>query len=220
MLWISKLIKTTLNLFTFKKGIGQKEILWKILGKSFEERRKDCRSGGTMTTCRVSLQTFPLNSCPACHLSRYSSFTFLPVSCFSFLPFTTLDPLLYPFTFAFSLFSLLLSTYAQQNIRKKTKYDEVKCNLFRSTITNLKSSLIWKKYSKYSTIGRAGFFKSQKLTLRDLSQWAVARLSKPQQISIVSRSADQLMNLSADDQLLSSQLTLSQLSWWVQRSRC
>ena len=172
-----------------------------------------------MTTCRVSLQTFPLNSCPASHLSRYSSFTFYLLLAFLFylLPPT---PLLYPFTFAFSLFSLLLSTYAQQNIRKKTKYDEVKCNLFRSTITNLKSSLIWKKYSKYSTIGRAGFFKSQKLTLRDLSQWAVARLSKPQQISIVSRSADQLMNLSADDQLLSCQLTLSQLSWWVQRSRC
>ena len=41
-----------------------------------------------------------------------------------------------------------------------TNYDEVKCNLFRSTITNLKSSLIWKKYSKYII----GQLKSWKLT--------------------------------------------------------
>lgn len=35
---------------------------------------------------------------------------------------------------------------------RKDKYlNEVKCNLFRSTITNLKSILIWKKYSKYSS---------------------------------------------------------------------
>ena len=172
-----------------------------------------------MTTCRVSLQTFPLNSCPASHLSRYSSFTFYLFLAF---PFYFLPPYPSPLPFYFCLFLVFPFTICicLTKHQKKTKYDEVKCNLFRSTITNLKSSLIWKKYSKYSTIGRAGFFKSQKLTLRDLSQWAVARLSKPQQISIVSRSADQLMNLSADDQLLSCQLTLSQLSWWVQRSRC
>ena len=159
-----------------------------------------------MTTCRVSLQTFPLNSCPASHLSRYSSFTFYLLLAFLFY---LLPPYPSPLPFYFCLFLVFPFTIyiCPTKHQKKTKYDEVKCNLFRSTITNLKSSLIWKKYSKYSTIGRASFFKSQKLTLRDLSQWAVARLSttqhssKPQQISIVSRSADQLKNLSADDQL-------------------
>ena len=105
MLWISKLIKTTLNLFTFKKkGLDRKRFF-----ERFSENllRKDCRSGGTMTTCRVSLQTFPLNSCPASHLSRYSSFTFYLLLAFLFyllppypshLPFYFGLFLVFPFT--------------------------------------------------------------------------------------------------------------------------
>ena len=60
-------------------------------------------------------------------------------------------------TFTPSLFQNILTP----NIYiEGTNYDEVKCNLFRSTITNLKSSLIWKKYSKYII----GQLKSWKLT--------------------------------------------------------
>ena len=59
-----------------------------------------------------------------------------------------------------SLLQYILTPNIYIEDRLGTNYDEVKCNLFRSTITNLKSSLIWKKYSKYII----GQLKSWKLT--------------------------------------------------------
>ena len=122
-----------------------------------------------LTWCLDSHQTFPLyyGCCPTNEIKVFFSrniFNFLPKKNAVFLLWSRSTQNEIPSTFhllktgaiihwrklSFSPLHFFKISWPLTSILKiGTNYDEVKCNLFRSTITNLKSSLIWKKYSKY-----------------------------------------------------------------------